>query len=118
MNSQCSPTLAQVIGAELFARVAKPLATRRIRRGFPASSFYDIACVKQWGAFMRKKNVEVYELALKMAGSGEFKSWKGIRDGLVEKGYRRAPELLDGDKIRMILDLHCAGSQKAETDSK
>jgi adenylylsulfate kinase-like enzyme len=92
-----------------------------IRHAFPASSFCAIASDVSktiGGRFMRKKNVEVYELALKMAGSGKFKSWKGIRDDLVEKGYRRAPDLLDGDKIRMILDLHCADSQKAETNSK
>jgi hypothetical protein len=56
---------------------------------------------------MRKKNLEVYQLAVRMAGSGKFKSWKGIRDHLVEKGYKRAPDLLDDDKIRMILDIHC-----------
>jgi len=44
---------------------------------------------------------------VRMAGSGKFKSWKGIRDHLVEKGYKRAPDLLDDDKIRMILDIHC-----------
>ncbi len=67
---------------------------------------------------MRKKNLEVYQLALRMAGSGKFKSWKGIRDDLVEKGYRRAPDLLDGDKVRVILDIHCEESQKNEKNSK
>ena len=67
---------------------------------------------------MRKKNLEVYQLALKMAGSGKFKNWKGIRDSLVEKGYLRAPDLLDGDKVRTILDIHCADSQKAEKNSR
>jgi hypothetical protein len=65
-----------------------------------------------------KKNVEVYQLALKMAGSGKFKNWKGIRDSLVEQGHRRAPDLLDGDKVRTILDLHCANSQNAATAAK
>ena len=67
---------------------------------------------------MRKKNLEVYQLALRMAGSGKFKNWRGIRDGLVEKGYKRAPDLLDGDKIRTILDIHCEESQTAEKNSK
>ena len=67
---------------------------------------------------MRKKNLEVYQLALRMAGSGKFKNWKGIRDSLLEKGYKRAPDLLDGDKIRTILDIHCGESLKAEKDSK
>ena len=67
---------------------------------------------------MRKKNLEVYQLALRMAGSGKFKNWKGIRDGLVEKGYKRAPNLLDDDKVRAILDVHCEESQKAEKNSR
>lgn len=60
----------------------------------------------------KKKSLEVYQLALRMAGSGKFKNWKGIRDELVGKGYRRAPDLLDGEKIRTILDIHCADSRK------
>jgi hypothetical protein len=67
---------------------------------------------------MRKSNLEVYQLALRMAGSGKFKNWKGIRDGLVEKGYRRAPDLLDGDKVQAILDIHCKESRKADKGSK
>ena len=58
------------------------------------------------GRNMRKKSLEVYQLALRMAGTGKFKNWKGIRDELVDKGYRRAPDLLDGEKIRTILDIH------------
>ena len=67
---------------------------------------------------MRKKNLEVYQLALRMAGSGKFKNWKGIRDGLVEKGYKRAPNLLDDDKVRAILDILCEESRKAEKNFK
>jgi hypothetical protein len=67
---------------------------------------------------MRKKNLEVYQLALKMAGSGKFKGWKGIRDGLVNKGYKRAPDLLDDSKIRTILDIHCEDSRRAEKPSR
>ena len=67
---------------------------------------------------MRKKNLEVYQLALRMAGSGKFKNWKGIRDVLVEKGYQRAPDLLDGDKVQAILDIHCADSRSAEKTPK
>jgi len=63
---------------------------------------------------MRKKTLEVYQLALKMAGSGKFKGWKGIRDGLLDKGYKRAPDLLEDDKVRAILDIHCEESRKAE----
>jgi hypothetical protein len=70
------------------------------------------------GRDMRKKNLEVYQLALRMAGSGEFKNWKSVRDGLVKKGYRQAPDLLDGDKVRAILDIHCADSRKVEKRSK
>jgi hypothetical protein len=67
---------------------------------------------------MKQKNLEVYQLALRMAGSGKFKSWKGIRDGLVESGFKHAPDLLDDDKIRTILDIHCEDSRKGERNSK
>jgi hypothetical protein len=67
---------------------------------------------------MRKKSLEVYQLALRMAGSGKFKGWKGIRNGLVEMGYKRAPDLLDDDKVRAILDIHCEESQKADKNSR
>lgn len=66
---------------------------------------------------MRNRNLEVYQLALRMAGSGKFKSWKGIRDGLVAKGYKRAPDLLEDDKIRTILDIHCEDSRTGEKNS-
>lgn len=61
---------------------------------------------------MRKKNLEVYQLALKMAGSGKVRNWEAIQNKLVEQGYRKAPQLLDGQKIRAILDLRCAESRK------
>jgi hypothetical protein len=64
------------------------------------------------GVLCAKENLEVYQLALRMAGSGKFKDWKGIRDSLVEKCYRWAPDLLDGDKVRTILGPHCFESQK------
>jgi hypothetical protein len=67
---------------------------------------------------MRKRNLEVYQLAVRMAGSGKFESWKGIRDGLIEKGYKRAPDLLDDDTIRTILNIHCEQSRKREKYSK
>lgn len=61
---------------------------------------------------MRKKNLEVYQLALKMAGSGKARNWEAIQTKLVEQGYHKAPQLLDGQKIRTILDLRCAESRK------
>ncbi len=61
---------------------------------------------------MRKKSLEVYQLALKMAGSGKVRNWEAIQHKLVEQGYRKAPQLLDGQKIRAILDLRCEESRK------
>ena len=70
------------------------------------------------GRKMRKKSLEVYQLALRMAGTGKFKNWKGIRDELVDKGYQRAPDLLDGEKIRTILDIHCTDSRQSEATKR
>ncbi len=56
---------------------------------------------------MRKKNLEVYEAAVRLAGSGKMPDWQSIQEKLVEKGYRRAPDLLQSDKIRTVLDLCC-----------
>lgn len=61
---------------------------------------------------MRKKSLEVYQLALKMAGSGKVRNWEAIQTKLVEQGHRKAPQLLDGQKIRAILDLRCDESRK------
>jgi hypothetical protein len=56
---------------------------------------------------MRKKHLEVYRAALKIAGSGKARDWKGIQEKLVDGGYPRAPEFLDSQKIRAILDMRC-----------
>jgi hypothetical protein len=42
---------------------------------------------------MRKKHLELYRAALKIAGAGKVHDWKGIREMLVDDGYPRAPEL-------------------------
>lgn len=68
----------------------------RKRRGYEGRSFCDIG----WGQRMRKKHLEVYKAALKIAGSGNARDWKGIQDKLVDGGYPRAPEFLDSPKIR------------------
>ena len=56
---------------------------------------------------MRKKDQEIFPRAVELAGSGKCKDWYDVQEKLVEKGYRRAPDLLDGEKIRAILDLQC-----------
>jgi hypothetical protein len=45
-------------------------------------------------------------------GSGEKRDWKSIQEKLVEKGYHRAPELLNSEKIRIVLDIFCEQSAK------
>jgi len=62
---------------------------------------------------MRRKNLEVYQAAVRLAGSGKERDWKSIQERLVEKGYHRAPELLDSEKIRAILDISCEQSRKS-----
>ncbi len=61
---------------------------------------------------MRKKDLEVYRLALELAGTGKFKNSRKIGEKLSEKGYRRADYLLEDDKISTILDLRCEESHK------
>lgn len=56
---------------------------------------------------MRKKHLEVFRAALKIAGSGNVHDWKGVQEKLVHDGYPRAPEFLDSAKIRAILDMRC-----------
>jgi hypothetical protein len=55
----------------------------------------------------RERMLEIYTEAVKLADSGKYKGWKKIQSELVKSGHKRAPELLDGKKIRMILDTHC-----------
>jgi hypothetical protein len=49
----------------------------------------------------------VYQAAVKLARSGKERDWKSIQEKLVEKGYRRAPDLLDNAEIRAILNICC-----------
>ena len=61
---------------------------------------------------MRRKNLEVFQAAVRLASSGKERDWKSIEERLVEKGYRRAPDLLDSEKIRVMLDISCKQSRK------
>ena len=60
---------------------------------------------------MRKRNLEVYEAAVRLAASGKMRGWESIQERLVEKGYRRVPDLLQGDKIRTVLDICCKAAR-------
>jgi hypothetical protein len=61
---------------------------------------------------MKKQNVEVFRRAVELAASGRFPDWKSIQAKLVEKGFRKAPDLLDSAKIRAILDAQCQLNRK------
>jgi hypothetical protein len=50
----------------------------------------------------KKKRLEVYQAAVKLARSGKERDWKSIQEKLVEAGYRRAPDLLENSEIRAI----------------
>jgi len=62
----------------------------------------------------KKKRLEVYQAAVKLARSGKERDWKGIQTKLVEAGYRRAPELLDNSEIRCILNVCCENGRKSQ----
>jgi hypothetical protein len=55
----------------------------------------------------REEKLEVLKEAVKLSDSGRHKGWKKIQSQLVKSGHKRAPKLLDGNKIRMILDASC-----------
>ena len=61
---------------------------------------------------MRKREHEVFRKAVELAGSGDCKNWQDVQAKLVEKGFRNAPDLLDGQKIRAILDFQCGAGRK------
>jgi hypothetical protein len=63
---------------------------------------------------MKKQDVEVFRRAVDLASSGDYQSWNEVQQRLVEKGYLRAPELLDGSEIRRVLDAQCALGRKAK----
>ena len=50
---------------------------------------------------------EIFARAVKFAASGKCKDWRDVQEELVEAGYKRAPYLLDGNKIKDILDAQC-----------
>jgi hypothetical protein len=56
---------------------------------------------------MQKHDIDVYRLALQMAGTGQFSDSHGLQQALLDKGIREADYLLDNDKIRFALDLCC-----------
>lgn len=56
---------------------------------------------------MQKHDIDVYRLALQMAGTGDFSDSHGLQQALLERGIREADYLLDNDKIRFALDLRC-----------
>ncbi len=63
---------------------------------------------------MKKQDVEVFRQAVEMASSGDFADWIGIQKSLVERGFRRAPDLLDASTIRAILDARCQSTRRSE----
>jgi hypothetical protein len=62
----------------------------------------------------KKKKLEVYQAAVKLARSGKERDWQGIQEKLVEAGYRRAPDLLDNAEIRAILNICCENGRKSQ----
>ena len=58
-------------------------------------------------AMNKEEKLEIFKEAVKLAGSGEYTGWKKIQSRLVKTGHKRAAELLDGNKIRMVLDAQC-----------
>jgi hypothetical protein len=63
---------------------------------------------QRWAARLTStRNEKVFRLAVELAESGKYRNWKDIQEKLVERDYRRAPDLLDSKRIRAILDTQC-----------
>lgn len=62
---------------------------------------------------MKKRSLEVYQKAVAMAQSGAFHDWKDIEKSLSKDGFKYASDLLDGEKIRAVLDILCQRARKA-----
>ena len=62
----------------------------------------------------KKQDVEIYRQAVALAASGEFSDWRDIESNLVEKGFNRAPDLLDAATIRAILDARCQSTRRRQ----
>ena len=62
----------------------------------------------------KKKRLEVYQAAVKLARSGKERDWKSIQEKLVEAGCRRAPDLLENSEIRAILNICCEQGRKSQ----
>jgi hypothetical protein len=54
---------------------------------------------------MKRRSLEVYQKAVAMAQSGDFRNWKEIEKVLTKDGFKYADDLLDGEKIRAVLDI-------------
>jgi hypothetical protein len=61
---------------------------------------------------MRRRRLETYRRAVELANTGKFESWRDIRDRLAREGYGRTSGLLASDRIRSMLDDHCAKSRQ------
>lgn len=59
---------------------------------------------------MKKRNLEIFQKAVELAQSGQHRNWKNIEKALVAAGHHRAPDLLDGDKVRAILNAMCVNA--------
>lgn len=62
----------------------------------------------------KKRKLEVYQAAVKLARSGKERDWKSIQEKLVEAGYRRVPDILDNAEIRAILNVCCEHGRKSQ----
>ena len=53
----------------------------------------------------------MWELARELANSGEYSDWYAIQMELRDRGYPRARQLLDNERVRERLDQACANAR-------
>jgi hypothetical protein len=61
----------------------------------------------------REKENRMWALADQLAKSGRYSGWLPIEWELRERGYPRARQLLDNERVREGLDRACAEARKA-----
>ncbi len=65
----------------------------------------------------RAKEERMWDLADKMARSGEYSNWLSIEWELRSRGYIRAHQLLDDEWIRDRLDRLCDAAREIRQDA-
>jgi hypothetical protein len=60
----------------------------------------------------QERDERMWQMANKLADTGEYGGWRDIEHELILQGYPRARLLLDGKRIRDELDRRCKAARE------